>query len=89
MATETTIESFEIIGDSLHVFLGDGQGFSINWPPPEDALEQLTASAQGIVPDFIRLLVASHPQPQSLVGAKVVLDFTNPDAIVRLAVPNG
>lgn len=88
MAIETTIESFEITADRLIVYLGNGMGWSINWPPPETALEDLQSNAQGIVPDFIRLLIASTPNPNTLIGAKVVLDFQNPSAIVKLEMPN-
>lgn len=88
MATETTIVDFSIADGQLMVDLGDGTGWSINWPPPEDALEQLQQNASGIVPDFIRLLIATHPAPETIKGSKVILDFQNPAAIVQLEPPS-
>lgn len=88
MTTETTINDFSIANGQLLVDLGNGSGWSINWPPPENALEQMEENASMIIPEFVRLLIATHPTPEVLKGAKVILDFENPSAIVRLELPS-
>lgn len=87
MAAEITIQAISIdeAAGLLNVELDDGVGWQINWPPPEGAEEDIRRSAEGIIPDFIRLLAFQlGEQSQSLVGAKVVLDFTRLDALVRV-----